>query len=67
MIDIIITETKKRNLRNVWLKTENNNMPACMFYQHCGFHIIGIKENLAKDVKGRRWDFAIFWGLDISE
>mgnify|MGYP002725698582 CR=1 FL=1 len=67
LISLIIKEARMRKLESVWLKTENTNMPACQFYQNCGFRITGIKENLSQGYKGRQWDFAIFWGLEISK
>jgi len=67
LISSIFKEAGNRNLSSIWLKTENTNMPACKFYESCGFRIIGFKENLSKLELDRTWNFAIYWGFSILE
>jgi ribosomal protein S18 acetylase RimI-like enzyme len=45
------------------LETQNNNLPACRFYEHCGFTLSGFDRNLYKGINKDTEEIALYWYL----
>ena len=56
---------RKRRLRAVMLETQSNNTPACHFYAHLGYQLIGINTLFYTNRDIERGEVALFWGYTL--
>ncbi len=54
---------KARRLPGVMLETQNNNVAACRFYQHCGFELGGFDRRLYQGLDPETDEVALYWYL----
>lgn len=55
----------ERGLRAVMLETQTNNTPACHFYAHFGFKLVGINEQFYTNNDIAREEVALFWSYPL--
>ncbi len=55
-----------RNLRAVMLETQTNNVPACKFYEHMGFQLVGINDAFYTNNDYQRDEIALFWSYPLQ-
>jgi ribosomal protein S18 acetylase RimI-like enzyme len=54
---------RENNFPGVMLETQDDNVPACMLYQSCGFVLSGFDRNVYKGIDPKRKDSALYWYL----
>ena len=54
---------KAGQLPGIMLETQNNNVQACHFYEHCGFKLGGFDTNLYKGINENTEEIALYWYL----
>jgi ribosomal protein S18 acetylase RimI-like enzyme len=54
---------RENDFPGVMLETQDDNVPACMLYQRCGFVLGGFDRNLYKAVNPNTRETALFWYL----
>lgn len=52
---------KGMKLAGVTLETQNNNVPACLFYKRSGFDLCGFDRNLYKGMNPHTNEIALYW------
>jgi streptothricin acetyltransferase len=61
----LISRAKKwannRRLMGIMLETQNNNVPACKFYESCGFQLRGFDTYLYKGIDPATSEVALYW------
>ncbi len=57
---------RQHGCRALTLETQNNNIDACRFYQHLGFRLTGIRDDLYHNDDLQRGEVAIFWSLAVD-
>ncbi len=67
LIEHAIEWAKKKNLPGIMLETQDNNVAACMFYEHCGFKLKGFDKYLYRSSKHNKYEIALFWYLVFGE
>jgi streptothricin acetyltransferase len=45
------------------LETQNDNVPACLFYERCGFTLAGFDRNLYRALRPDTEEIALYWYL----
>jgi streptothricin acetyltransferase len=55
--------TRSKNLLGIMLETQNNNVPACKFYERCGFKMRGFDTHLYKAIDPDTDEIALYWYL----
>jgi streptothricin acetyltransferase len=55
----------ERDLAGVRAETQNNNVPACRFYEACGFRLGGFDRDLYRGLDGGTTEVALFWYLHL--
>ena len=65
LMERAITWSRKRQLRAVMLETQSNNTPACQFYAHMGFKLIGINDIFYTNQDISRGEVALFWAFTL--
>jgi ribosomal protein S18 acetylase RimI-like enzyme len=63
LINQAIAWAKSRELPGIMLETQNINVAACLFYQHCGFQIGGFDRYLYRGLDADTDEIAIYWYL----
>jgi len=58
-----IVWAKAKQLPGIMLETQNNNVPACRFYEHCGFTLGGFDRYLYKGIHKDTEEIALYWYL----
>ncbi len=54
-------------LVGIMLETQDNNVPACKFYESCGFQMRGFDSYLYKGIERVRDEVALYWYVLFSE
>jgi streptothricin acetyltransferase len=54
---------RENNFPGVMLETQDDNVPACLLYQSCGFELGGFDRNVYKAIDPNRKDSALYWYL----
>jgi ribosomal protein S18 acetylase RimI-like enzyme len=54
---------RENNFPGVMLETQDDNVPACLLYQSCGFVLGGFDRNVYKAIDPNRKDSALYWYL----
>ena len=54
---------RENNFPGVMLETQDDNVPACLLYQSCGFVLSGFDRNVYKAIDPNRKDYALYWYL----
>ena len=57
----------ERKLGGIRLETQNNNVPACKFYESYGFRLRGFDRDLYRGLNQETTEFALFWYLHFRE
>lgn len=65
-IDHTIEWARQKKLRAIMLETQTNNVPACRFYSHMGFHLTGIHDSFYGNNDYQKNEIAIFWTYPLS-
>lgn len=52
LLDFLIKEAKKQNIKNIFLEVNKNNFPALKLYKNFGFKEIGIRKNYYQNSDG---------------
>jgi streptothricin acetyltransferase len=55
--------TRSKGLPGIMLETQNNNVPACSFYENCGLEIRGFDTHLYKGLNPATDEIALYWYL----
>lgn len=63
LINAAVNWSKEKKLHGIMIETQNNNVPACKFYESCGFSLGGFDINLYKEIKKHENEIALFWYL----
>ncbi len=54
---------RENNFPGVMLETQDDNVPACMLYQSCGFVLSGFDRNVYKAINPNTKETALYWYL----
>lgn len=54
---------REKHFPGVMLETQDDNVPACMLYQSCGFVLSGFDRNLYKAMNPNTRETVLFWYL----
>ena len=54
---------KHGHFPGVMLETQDNNVPACRLYEHCGFALRGLDTHLYKGLNPTTDEIALYWYL----
>jgi ribosomal protein S18 acetylase RimI-like enzyme len=54
---------RKRELPGLMLETQSDNVPACLFYERCGFALGGFDHNLYRALRPESGEIALYWYL----
>ena len=54
---------REKGYPGVMLETQDNNVPACMLYQSCGFVLGGFDRNVYKAINPNTKETALYWYL----
>lgn len=54
---------RENHFPGVMLETQDDNVPACMLYQSCGFVLSGFDRNVYKALNPNTREAALFWYL----
>ena len=54
---------RSRNLGGIMAESQNNNVPACQFYERCGFKLRGFDMHLYKAIDPNTDEIALYWYL----
>jgi ribosomal protein S18 acetylase RimI-like enzyme len=54
---------RENGFPGVMLETQDNNVPACMLYQSCGFVLGGFDRNVYKAINPNTKETALYWYL----
>lgn len=54
---------RENNFPGVMLETQDDNIPACMLYQSCGFVLSGFDRNIYKAINPNTKEIALYWYL----
>ncbi|MCC6298709.1 MAG: GNAT family N-acetyltransferase [Anaerolineales bacterium] len=54
---------KAQGFPGVMLETQDNNVPACMLYEKCGFVLSGFDVNVYKNSPQSKTEIALYWYL----
>jgi ribosomal protein S18 acetylase RimI-like enzyme len=57
---------RKRELPGLMLETQSDNVPACLFYEQCGFELGGFDRNLYRALRPESDEVALYWYLLFS-
>lgn len=66
LIENSIEWAERHRLRAVMLETQTNNVPACKFYAHMGFQLVGINEAFYTNYDIERGEVALFWSYPVQ-
>ncbi len=54
---------REHDFPGVMLETQDDNVPACMLYQNCGFVLSGFDRNVYKAINPNTRETALYWYL----
>ena len=63
MMQRAVDWAKARELPGIMLETQNNNVPACQFYEKFGFKLYGFDTHLYKGSNPSTDEIALYWYL----
>ena len=63
LLDQGIQWARDNGFPGVMLETQDNNVPACMLYQSCGFVLGGFDRNVYKAINPDTKETALYWYL----
>jgi len=63
LINAAVSWSKEKNFPGIMTETQNNNVPACKFYENCGFSPGGFDIYLYKGIEKHQKEIALFWYL----
>jgi len=55
--------TRENGFPGVMLETQDDNVPACMLYESCGFVLSGFDKNVYKAINPNTRETALYWYL----
>jgi streptothricin acetyltransferase len=61
LMDRAVAWAVGRGLSGLRAETQSNNVPACRFYESCGFRLGGFDHDLYRGLDGRTTEVALFW------
>jgi len=61
LIDRAVAWAVKRGLPGLRAETQSNNVPACKFYESCGFRLGGFDRELYRGLDEGTTEIALFW------
>ena len=61
LIEAAFEWAKKGHMPGIMLETQDNNVPACKFYESCGFKLGGFDGYLYKGINPRTDESALYW------
>ena len=61
LMEAAVNWAKKGNMPGIMLETQDINVPACKFYESCGFKLGGVDIYLYKGVTPEINEIALFW------
>ena len=67
LMDRAIAWAVERGLPGIRLETQNNNVPACKFYESCGFRLGGFDRDLYRGLDEATTEIALCWYLPLLE
>jgi ribosomal protein S18 acetylase RimI-like enzyme len=67
LMDRAVAWAIERNLAGIRLETQNNNVPACRFYESYGFRLGGFDRDLYRGLNRETTEVALFWYLHLRE
>ena len=62
-----INWTRAKHLSGIMLETQNNNVSACHFYEHCGFRLGGFDRYLYRGISHETDEIALYWYLFLGQ
>ena len=65
LMDRAVAWALERGLPGIRLETQNNNVPACRFYEAYGFHLGGFDRDLYRGLDEETTEIALFWYLPL--
>lgn len=65
LMDRAIAWAVGRGLPGIRLETQNNNVPACRFYESYGFHLGGFDRDLYRGLDEATTEIALYWYLPL--
>jgi ribosomal protein S18 acetylase RimI-like enzyme len=63
LVQSAVAWAKDRRLPGLMLETQNNNVPACLFYAQCGFQLGGFDRYLYRALQPGTQEIALYWYL----
>jgi streptothricin acetyltransferase len=63
LINQAIAWAKTRGFPGIMLETQDNNVPACHFYESCGFELHGFDTHLYRALDPDTDEIALYWYL----
>ena len=66
LITRAIEWARERELPGLMLETQNDNVPACLFYERCNFELAGFDRNLYRGLRPESNEVALYWYLLFS-
>lgn len=67
LMDRAVAWAVERGLPGLRAETQTNNVPACRFYQACGFRLGGFDRDLYRGLDQCSTEVAIFWYLHLPK
>ncbi|MFP4320930.1 MAG: GNAT family N-acetyltransferase [Anaerolineales bacterium] len=58
--------SRQHGLRAILLETQSNNTPACRFYAHLGFQLVGVHDIFYTNDDRQREEVALFWAYTLT-
>jgi streptothricin acetyltransferase len=65
LMDRAVAWAVERSLPGIRLETQDNNVPACKFYESYGFHLGGFDRDLYRGLDEETKEIALFWYLPL--
>jgi ribosomal protein S18 acetylase RimI-like enzyme len=63
LLECGIQWARENDFPGVMLETQDDNVPACMLYQSCGFVLSGFDRNVYKAINPNTKETALYWYL----
>lgn len=67
LVEHSVEWARYRELRAVMLETQTNNVPACKFYLHLGFQLVGVNDAFYTNDDYQRDEIALFWSYSLQK
>lgn len=65
LMDRVVAWAVERGLPGIRAETQSTNVPACKFYEACGFHLGGFDRDLYRGLDEATTEVALFWYLTL--